>query len=262
MTSRPDPDGPGLGAFFLAALIAALMLAAPPEKAGAGDVKRPVSVWVDENTVYPIDVYDPIETANRWIYQFNAMFDRYVFYPAAQGYIRMTPRPVRNSVTRFFSNLMEVRNFMNNLLQGKAEGCVNATMRFVINTSLGLGGLFDPATDAGYPEMPEDFGQTLGVWGLDPGPYLVLPVLGPSSLRDTGGLAVDGVVYWVMTTGAADRVDSSQWSKTAISAALSGLRAVNTRAGIKFRYYETGSPFEYELLRLLYTKKREIEVAN
>ncbi len=262
MRRKRNPDDHGLGVLFLAVLLGALMLWTAPVKASDGDVKRPVSVWVDKNTVYPIDVYDPIEAVNRWMYQFNAMFDRYVFYPAARGYIRVTPRPVRSSVTRFFSNLMEVRNFMNNLLQGKAEGCVNATMRFVINTSLGLGGVFDPATGAGYREMPEDFGQTLGAWGMGPGPYLVLPVLGPSSLRDSGGLAVDGAVYWVMTGIAADQVDSSEWSKTTISMALSGLRAVNTRADIKFRYYETGSPFEYELLRLLYTKKREIEVAN
>lgn len=226
------------------------------------DVTRPVDEWIDEDAVYPIDVYDPIEPVNRWMYQFNAMFDRFIFYPVAHGYERVTPRPARNCVTRFISNLMEVRNFVNNLLQAKAEGCVNSTMRFVLNSTIGVGGLFDPATEAGFPRRSEDFGQTLGVWGLGPGPYLVLPVFGPSNLRDTGGLAADGAVYILTTNAAVGVINADAVTKSAISGAVSGLRAVNTRANTKFRYYETGSPFEYELLRLLYTKKREIEVAN
>ncbi|MFZ7127782.1 MAG: VacJ family lipoprotein [Desulfobacterales bacterium] len=242
----------------------AVVLAASPQAFAATDpaVKRPVREYVNPDAVHPIDVPDPIERANRWMYQFNAMFDRFVFYPVASGYVRITPRPVRNCVTRFFSNLMEVRNFMNNLLQAKAEGCVNSAMRFCLNSTLGMGGLFDPAKEAGYPQRNEDFGQTLGVWGFGAGPYIVLPFFGPSNLRDTGGALTDGAIYLLMTNGIVGEIPADAVTRTAVSSGVSGLRAVDTRANIPFRYYETGSPFEYELLRLLYTKMREIEVEN
>lgn len=247
-------------AFLVGFLLAAS--GSPALAASDAGVKRPVSEWVDEDAVYPIDVYDPIERVNRWTYQFNAIFDRYLFYPVAHGYERITPEPVREGITRFFSNVMEVRNLLNNLLQGKAEGCVNSAMRLCLNTTMGLGGFLDPASAAGYPRKSEDFGQTLGVWGIGGGPYLVLPIFGPSNLRDAGGLAADGALYMLLTNAAAGQINADAVTKSAVSASVSGLRAVNTRANIKFRYYETGSPFEYELLRLLYTKKREIEVAN
>jgi len=208
----------------------------------------------------PMKVYDPWEGFNKTMYKFNYGFDKYFFLPVVRGYEFITPAPVRKGVTNFFSNLYEVRNFGNNLLQGKAEGCVVTFFRFAVNTTLGLGGILDPASDMGFPQWKEDFGQTLGVWGAGAGPYLVLPIFGPSSLRDAGGLAVDtvGESLWVDYL-----ISKGPWgdtTDTAIKWSLTALRSVNTRSNVKFRYYETGSPFEYELLRFMYLKARELQI--
>ncbi|MDJ0721108.1 MAG: VacJ family lipoprotein [Desulfobacterales bacterium] len=208
-----------------------------------------------------MDVYDPWEGWNRGVYKFNYGFDKFVFLPLVRGYQFIVPETGRKGVTNFFSNLSEVQNFANNLMQGKIEGCVNSVFRFAFNSTLGLGGLMDPATDMGFPEWKEDFGQTMGVWGVGPGPYMVLPVLGPSSLRDAGGLAVDAVVNSLWrdflinegTDWSTSTEDKVKWS-------LTGLQILNTRSNVAFRYYGTGSPFEYELIKFLYLKNRQILV--
>ncbi|RPI35943.1 MAG: hypothetical protein EHM54_06945, partial [Nitrospiraceae bacterium] len=127
--------------------------------------------------------------------------------------------------------------------------------RFIINTTLGIGGMWDPATDLGFPRREEDFGQTLGWWGLKPGPYIVLPIFGPSSIRDTTGLAGDSAARYVYLNEPTDMDKNLGWG-----AAYTGADAVDTRHKIPFRYYQTGSPFEYDLVRLLYTKKREMDI--
>ena len=206
----------------------------------------------------PIDDYDPWEGWNRGVYMFNYGFDRIVFLPLVKGYQFITPQPARTGITNFFNNLFEVRNFANNLLQGKIEGSVNTLFRFAFNTTLGLGGLLDPATDMGFPEWKEDFGQTLGVWGAGPGPYLVLPIAGPSSLRDTFGLVVDGVGESLWLNFLVNAPDWSVSTEDKVKWSLTGLRILNTRSNIQFRYFETGSPFEYELIRFLYLKNRQV----
>ncbi len=205
-----------------------------------------------------IDMYDPWEGWNRGVYRFNYGFDKYIFLPLVKGYQFITPEPARQGVTNFFNNLFEIRNFGNNLLQGKIEGCVNTVFRFAINTTLGLGGLMDPATDAGFPEWREDFGQTLGVWGAGPGPYFVLPILGPSTVRDTTGLAVDAVGEGLWLNFLVNAPDWSTGTEDKVRWSLTGLRILNTRSNVAFRYYETGSPFEYELVRFLYLKNRQL----
>ncbi len=225
-------------------------------------VTRPASKFIDMEADYPVDVWDPLEGFNRGVYKFNTYFDRYFFLPVVRGYEFITPKVARKGVTNFFSNLSEVRNFANSLLQGKAEGCVSSLMRFCLNTTLGIGGLFDPATDAGFRQQNEDFGQTMGVWGLGPGPFLILPVLGPSSARDTGGLVVDTVGYNLWTGAVIREISDETSTRNAISYGMMGLNAINTRSNVKFRYWETGSPFEYDLVRFLYTEKRKFEVAD
>ncbi|WFF43259.1 VacJ family lipoprotein [Salinicola endophyticus] len=138
---------------------------------------------------------DPWEGFNRGVYQFNDTLDRYALKPVAQGYKAVTPEPVRDSVGNFFSNLGEIRTAFNSVLQWEWGNAGTASGRFVINTILGVGGLLDPATRMGLDENEEDFGQTLAVWGVDSGPYLVLPVLGPSTVRDTSGLPLDIYTY-------------------------------------------------------------------
>ncbi len=205
------------------------------------------------------DDYDPWEGWNRGVYKFNYGFDKVVFLPLVKGYQFITPEPARQGVTNFFNNLFEIRNFANNLLQGKIEGCVNTVFRFAFNTTLGVGGLLDPATDMGFPEWREDFGQTLGVWGVGPGPYFVLPIAGPSTLRDTFGLAVDTVGGAIWVNALVDGLfDWSTSTEDKVKWSLTGLNILNTRSNIAFRYYETGSPFEYELVRFLYLKNRQL----
>jgi len=135
--------------------------------------------------------YDPWQRMNRGVFWFNDHLDHYLLEPAATGWDRVMPDRVQSSIANFFANLRFPIVMVNNLLQGKVQPAVIDVGRFMINTTIGVAGFFDPATDWGLPRHNEDFGQTLGWWGVPPGPYLVLPLLGPSNPRDTGGLVVD-----------------------------------------------------------------------
>ena len=138
------------------------------------------------------DRRDPLEPLNRGIYKFNDAVDKAVVKPVAQGYKEAMPVPVRTAVGNFFSNLDDVLVLLNDLLQFKLERAASDFSRLVWNTTVGIAGLIDVATPMELPKHNEDFGQTLGYWGISNGPYLVLPILGPSTLRDTVGLVVDG----------------------------------------------------------------------
>lgn len=139
----------------------------------------------------PADKGDPLEAYNRAMYKFNDAVDRAVVRPVAQAYKDTVPQPVQSGVTNFFSNLDDAWVFVNDLLQFKFEQAVSDLSRLIWNSTVGLFGLIDVATPMGLPKHNEDFGQTLGAWGVGEGPYIVLPFLGPSTLRDTGGLVVD-----------------------------------------------------------------------
>jgi phospholipid-binding lipoprotein MlaA len=134
---------------------------------------------------------DPLEPMNRQIFKFNDALDRTVAQPVARGYQKVTPQPVRQAISNFFSNLGDLGNAANNLLQLKITDATEDIMRFAMNSTFGLGGLLDFATPAGLPKHHEDFGLTLGRWGVPAGPYLVLPLFGPSSVRDSTGYVVD-----------------------------------------------------------------------
>jgi phospholipid-binding lipoprotein MlaA len=207
------------------------------------------------NEVYPLLVWDPLEPMNRAIYTFNAGFDRYVFLPVVRAYVDVTPELVRDRVSDFFVNLNEFRNFTNSVLQLKADSAGRAVLRFVVNVMFGFGGLYDIASAKGIPSEPEDFGETLGYWGAEPGPYLVIPILGPSNLRDGTGLAVDGLAFYYALPG---EVTSS----IAYYAVMYGLRPIDLRYRTPFQYYETGSPFEYDLVRFLNTEKRKLDIES
>jgi phospholipid-binding lipoprotein MlaA len=140
------------------------------------------------------DPRDPFERANRQVYAFNDAIDRAAVRPLAQAYVDYVPDSVRRCVDNAFSNLREPSNAVNNLLQGKPTDAVQSGLRLVINSTIGLAGCFDVMAGEGVTRRPEDFGQTLGVWGFGTGPYLVLPLLGPSSVRDTAGLSVETVL--------------------------------------------------------------------
>ncbi len=131
---------------------------------------------------------DPFENINRSIHKFNIESDRVFLKPIAKGYANAFPQPIRNGVKNFFSNLWEPMTVVNDLLQGKFGQAASDSFRFLVNSTAGILGIFDVATHLYLPKHREDFGQTLGVWGIPSGPYLVLPFLGPSNVRDTTGL--------------------------------------------------------------------------
>jgi len=139
----------------------------------------------------PGDPNDPFESYNRAMYKFNDKVDKYVLKPVAQGYDKVTPAPVQKGISNFFSNLDDVLVVVNDLLQLKLKQFASDTGRLIVNSTVGLFGLIDWASDMGLEKHNEDFGQTLGYWGVPSGPYFVLPFLGPSTIRDTGGLYTD-----------------------------------------------------------------------
>jgi len=135
---------------------------------------------------------DPYENWNRSVYKFNTKLDKYVLKPLAKTYEKITPDPVESSIHNFFENLEEPRNAVNSLLQGKFDKAGLSTGRFVLNSTVGILGLFDVAGRLDIPKHDEGFGQTLHAWGVPSGPYLVLPLYGPRYLRHAGGLIPDG----------------------------------------------------------------------
>jgi phospholipid-binding lipoprotein MlaA len=137
------------------------------------------------------DPRDPVEGVNRAVFEFNDQADELVFRPAARLYRNVTPQGLRDAVRNFFNNIDDLFIGANNLLQGKVETAVNDWLRFAFNSTLGFLGVIDWASDMGLEKHNEDFGQTLGHWGVGNGMYLVLPLLGPSTLRDTAALPVD-----------------------------------------------------------------------
>ncbi|MEH6578952.1 MAG: VacJ family lipoprotein [Amphritea sp.] len=164
---------------------------------------------------------DPWEGFNRTIFTFNDTLDRYALKPLAQGYQAVTPDIVEDGIGNFFSNLSDVVSFVNNLLQAKGTAATEDFLRVTFNSTFGLAGFIDVATPMGLPEHNEDFGQTLGYWGMDTGPYLVLPLLGPSNIRDGIGLIPDA---YLDPVGQVDHVRTRN--------VLYGTRIIDTRASL------------------------------
>lgn len=163
---------------------------------------------------------DPLHGFNSAMYKFNETADKYVARPVAKGYNKVVPKPVKSGVDNFLSNLGEPLNIANNLLQGKFDNTLKSTYRFVVNSTLGVLGLFDVASKLEVEEQPEDLGQTLAAWGMKPGPYLVLPFFGPSNFRDGFGLIGQSVAY---------RPYSEITGSNSTELGLIALNAINTR---------------------------------
>ena len=170
------------------------------------------------------DPRDPWEGLNRKTYALNDALDRAVLKPIAQGYQKVTPAFAQEGVNNFYSNLEDIGTTLNNFAQGKVKAGASDAARFVVNTVLGVFGLWDVATPMGLEKHDEDFGQTLGWWGVPPGPYFVIPLLGPSTARDAPARAVDPSWYYY---GRLDDIgrDRVHWS-------LFGLDKVRTRANL------------------------------
>lgn len=191
---------------------------------------------------------DPWEGFNRRIFAFNDVLDRYALKPVATGYRTVTPDPVQTGVGNFFANLGEVRTAINSLLQGKPSNAGLATSRFLINSTVGVGGLLDYATLMEVTADDEDFGQTLAAWGWADSRYLVLPLLGPSTLRDTTGLPADMAAY-----------PPTYIDDDATRVGLTALNIVDTRAGL-LDQEELISGDRYRFIRDAFLQSRQFAI--
>lgn len=182
------------------------------------------------------DSVDPWEGFNRKVFAFNDTLDRYLLKPLAKGYKAVTPDPVEGGVSSVFSNLKEVSNIANDLLQGKFSQAGNDTGRLLVNTTLGLVGIFDVAEHMGLPKSDgEDFGQTLATWGVGSGPYVVLPFLGSSTVRSLGGMPVN---TFTDPIGYVDHVPTrnSLWGTQLVELRASLLEAESLISGDKYTF--------------------------
>jgi phospholipid-binding lipoprotein MlaA len=194
---------------------------------------------------------DPFEPVNRKIFAFNEAVDKAVLRPVAKGYQKLVPEPMRIGIRNIFANVGDAWSFANNVLQAKPVEATEDFMRVSINTVLGIGGLLDIATPAGLPRHNEDFGQTLGAWGVKPGPYIVLPILGPSNARDSVGFLVDRSANPL-----------TYLDPMALRNSVTGLKVVDTRAQL----LDTSSLLEaaaldpYSFVRDAYLQRRRYQV--
>jgi phospholipid-binding lipoprotein MlaA len=191
---------------------------------------------------------DPLEGYNRAMYQFNDAVDTAVLKPVARGYDAVVPDPISQGVSNFFSNLNDITVIINDLFQGKFYQAYRDTHRFVLNTTVGVAGIFDVASLSGFTKNNEDFGQTLGVWGAEPGAYVVLPFFGPRNVRDTFGLVGDMFTDPVMYVEGDDA-----------RIALVGTRVVDTRANLlkAEKVLDQAATDEYSYVRDAYMSRRQ-----
>ena len=209
----------------------------------------------DKDEVNLFDVYDPLEPINRRVYYFNSKVDKFVLVPVTDFYKLLVPDMLEKGVSNFFSNIEEVNTFINSGLQFKWRDMFVTGGRFLINSTIGVAGLMDPSSHIGLMKRKEDFGQTLGHYGIDSGPFIILPIFGPSNLRDLTGIAFDKGTFLYI-----DPLEMLELSKTDSEILL--LEGVDTRNNVSFSYYETGTSFEYEYIRLFYTKSRQLKIEN
>lgn len=193
---------------------------------------------------------DPWEGFNRSVFRFNDRLDRYALKPVAKGYRKVTPRQLRSGITNFFRNLKMPVVMLNDLLQGKVGAAGHDLSRFFVNSTLGFVGFVDASTVLGIPRNDEDFGQTLGVWGVPNGPYLVLPFLGPSTVRDGAGFGVD-VVTDPVTLEFEEGVTAGLWVA----------KVVNVRANL-LDVEEIIQGDRYLFMRDLYLQSRDFAVKD
>ena len=203
-------------------------------------------------TTYPITYSkkDPWEPMNRAVFKFNESVDDYVFRPVALGYKTVMPVPIQMMIGNVYSNVNDIPVTLNNLLQFKFHEALRSSMRVVVNTTFGLGGIVDLASDIGLEKRDEDFGQTLGYHGVASGPYVVLPFLGPSSTRDAGGRVLDIAADPVFV--------GSFFVAPFIGPIVGGTRATDTRAGLlkSEKTLDEAALDKYEFVRDAYLQRR------
>jgi phospholipid-binding lipoprotein MlaA len=216
-------------------------------QASAGAVAILLIVITGSTAAAAEDSPDPFEGFNRAVFSFNEGLDKAIVRPVAVGYEAILPTPVRTGVSNFYGNIADLLISVNSLLQGKPTDAVGDAARFIFNSTFGIAGIFDVATEMGIEKHEEDFGQTLGRWGVGPGPYLMLPVFGPRDIRDAAGLAVELV---------ADPVGNVEHVPTRNT--LSGIRLINDRAALLSadKIIEEAALDKYSYLRDAYLQRR------
>ena len=196
---------------------------------------------------------DPFEPMNRAVFSFNEVADDYVIKPIAEAYKFVLPEFARTGVTNFFSNINDVLIGANNLLQGKPAETANDIGRFLINSTIGVLGLFDVATDMGLDKNREDFGQTLGVWGVPDGPYVMLPFFGASNVRDSVGFVVDIETDFILNSNKLNRDQKTSYTV---------LRVINRRADLldAGQLLEEAAFDKYSFVRDGYIQRRRNQI--
>lgn len=203
-----------------------------------------------------LEAHDPFEPLNREIYGFNTTMDEVFFEPASQAYVAVTPKMGRDMVGNVMTTLNQPVVFANTTLQGDFEGSLITLARFGMNATLGVAGLFDVASVAGLPERHEDFGQTMAVWGVESGPYLMLPVFGPSNLRDTTGRFADRYAHplnW-----------NEDYPSSSTKVGIRALNGINQRAELQdaIDSLDRTAIDPYVQLRTTYQQRRNMVITN
>lgn len=207
-------------------------------------------------------INDSMEPFNRRMYALNTQFDKKIAYPASRIYAAAVPKPVRKGISNFYNNFKEIPTFVNSVLQLKPGKAANALGRFVVNSTAGLLGVTDVAKNIGLKSDPETMGDTLGHYGIGTGSFLVLPVLGPSTVRDAVGSAADAAMEGA-ARGVVDKklfFDTGIFDKTVYGFTRPVVTGLNARSMLSIKYGDLNSPFEYDLVKALYYNYRKIQV--
>lgn len=209
-------------------------------------------------------INDSLEPFNRRMYAFNTQLDRKVLYPASRVYAAVVPKPIRKGISNFYNNFSEIPTFVNSLLQLKPGKAVNALGRFVVNSTVGVLGVADVAKNMGMKRDPETMGDTLGHYRVGTGSYLVLPMFGPSNIRDAIGTGIDTVTEGAVRGVAEEKLffDTGVFDKTVYGFTRPVVTGLNARSMLSMRYGDLNSPFEYDLVRALYHNYRKIQVVK
>ena len=219
--------------------------------------------YIVSNQVFQLTgINDSLEPFNRRMYAFNTQIDKKIVYPASRIYAAVVPKPIRKGISNFYSNFSEIPTFVNSVLQLKPGKAVNALGRFVVNSTVGVLGVADVAKNMGMKRDPETMGDTLGHYGVKTGSFLVLPVLGPSDLRDAVGAGIDSISEGAVRRMAEEKLffDTGVFDKNIYGFTKPVVTGLNASSMIGMRYGDLNSPFEYDLVKAIYYNYRKIQV--
>ena len=219
--------------------------------------------YIVSNQVFQLTgINDSLEPFNRRMYAFNTQIDKKIVYPASRIYAAVVPKPIRKGISNFYNNFSEIPTFVNSVLQLKPGKAVNALGRFVVNSTVGVLGVADVAKNMGMKRDPETMGDTLGHYGVKTGSFLVLPVLGPSDLRDAVGSGIDSISEGAVRRVAEEKLffDTGVFDKNVYGFTKPVVTGLNASSMIGMRYGDLNSPFEYDLVKAIYYNYRKIQV--